>query len=152
MRVILLQDVKKVGHRYEVREVSDGYAKNFLIPNGLAKQATDSDLKAQNEFRLQKKQLEEAVQSKLKVLASRISETPLLMKAAAGEKGEIFGSINRDAIFKELKKRYGKAGFPDKCEILMKKPIKAIGEYEIEADLGFGAKAKLKLTVKPELR
>ncbi|MBI2035576.1 MAG: 50S ribosomal protein L9 [Candidatus Liptonbacteria bacterium] len=137
MKIILLQDVRKVGKKNEIKDVSDGYAKNFLIARGLAKPATTEEIK-NLENRKQKVEEERKEQKeKLAALAKELGEKPLEFKVKTGKKGELFAAIGAKEIEAELKKK----GIDSKVD--MEKPLKALGEHQVEIDLGFGIKTKI---------
>jgi len=145
MRVILLQDVRKVGKRGEVKDVPDGYAKNFLLSRGMARAATkEAVLTLEKENR----KVEEE-KGKHKEKARREAEAAkgmmILIKAKAGEKGELFGSISEKEILKELEK----TGIRVK-KVFLENHIKKLGEYEAEADFGEGEKTRIKVMVEKE--
>ncbi|OGZ04171.1 MAG: 50S ribosomal protein L9 [Candidatus Liptonbacteria bacterium RIFOXYD1_FULL_36_11] len=146
MKVILLQDVKKIGKRMGVREVPDGYARNFLFPKGMAKAATKEAIFNLEKEKGREDQRKNEAKEKAKVLAQKASEITLLIKAKAGEKGELFGSIGEKEIIKELEK---KAGIKAK-EVILEHHIKNLGKYEIEVDFGEGEKEKIKVEVVKE--
>lgn len=137
MKVILLKDIHKLGKKYDVKEVSDGYAKNFLIAKGLAEQATPErirhiELRIKNETKKheEKKSLVEA-------LAEELARHPLEFKVKTGKKGELFASVGS----KEIEAEFIKRGLDIKVDL--EKPFKALGEHYVEIDLGFGKKKKI---------
>lgn len=145
MKIILLKDVKGLGQRLEVKEVKDGYGRNFLIARGLAEAATKDAL---NKLEHQKKIWEaerEKLVGELKIGAKKLEEMELKFKMKTGEKGETFGSVSRKDIEMELTK-YGYKNL----KIELEKPIKTIGEHKVAIDLGEGIKAKMKITTQSE--
>jgi len=136
MKVILQQDVKGKGKKGELVNVSDGYARNFLLPRKLAVEATQENLAVM-------KQQEKAKQKKLendKARATEISEKlgDVLVKITArggGDGGKIFGSITSKEISEELFKQHGIE--VEKNKIVHDEPIKSFGSYEIKCKLGF---------------
>jgi large subunit ribosomal protein L9 len=147
MKVILLQDVKGVGKKGELKEVNVGYARNFLLKNNFALEANDSNLKVYN----QKKDAEEkALQKEIKtaqVLAEKISKLDLKISAKTGEDNKLFGSITSGDISKALKEK----GFEiDKKMIVLEEVIKILGIYTIEIKLHHDVKAKLKVLITKE--
>lgn len=133
MKVILLGDIANLGKRNEIKEVSDGYARNFLLARKLAILATPANLKAIEE----RKRKESAEQEKKKKLISeifnKIKDKVITIKENANEKGELFGSVGKEKILETIKNE----GFEEIKEeyIRLEKPLKAIGEHKIE--LGF---------------
>ena len=122
MIVILQKDVKGTGKAGDVVKVSDGYARNVLIPKGIAKEATEGNvrnLNRQKEIAAEKKAEQKANAEKA---AARLAETSVNIKAKGGEGGKLFGSITSKDIAEELEKQHGIK--VDKKRIDMKNPIK----------------------------
>lgn len=144
MKIILLKDVKKVGKIYETKEVKDGYAKNFLMPNGLAKPVNEVNLKwlasVQNNLEANRKKNEKAANE----IAGRLKKINLKVYLKADKEGNIFGSVNQNIIADLLKKEGIEI---NKSQIGLFSKIKSLGEFEIPIEFGFGTVAKVKLTV-----
>lgn len=147
MKIILLQDVRGVGRKYDVRDVSLGYARNFLMPRKLGKEATPAAL---NEIKSQKENWEKqtaALHEKLKKLQDTLETNPLIFKLKLGEKDEVFGSIGKRDIEKAL---LGK----DKdslIEVNLVRPIKTLGEHKVEVNLGRGVTGEIKVKIEKDL-
>jgi large subunit ribosomal protein L9 len=104
MKVILLQDVKKQGKKDQIINVSDGYAQNFLIKNGLAVQATETSKKRlEKELDIRKKE-EEANIEECKKVAEQLKKTEITIKVKTGEQDKVFGTVSSKQICEELKK------------------------------------------------
>ncbi len=145
MKVILLENIKGLGHKNDVKEVSDGYARNFLLPRNLAVQATGSEIeKLQRSKKEAEIKLEKLI-SELKMKAKRIEELTFHFTLKVGEKGETFGSLHK----KDLEEKIKEAGFGD-VEVSLDKPIKTTGEILVPVDLGEKVKTKVRVVVKPE--
>lgn len=142
MRVILLQDIKGFGRKFEVKEAKDGYARNFLLPRKLAMVATEAELKKLNREKKIAVEKRQQLISKLKEEARRIEDLTLEFKLKTGEKGEVFGSISERDIESALKER----GFGD-VRTNLKQPLKSLGENKLEVNLGEGIKAGLKILI-----
>lgn len=147
MKVIFLKDVKGQGKKGEIKNVSDGYANNFLFPQGLAKPANDSNLKQlehqkQAEARHKEKEKEQA-----EALAAKINETTIVVRAKAGDGGRLFGAITSKHIADELKKIKMDI---DKRKIVMDDPIRTLGVSQIPIKLHPDVKATLKVQVVEE--
>lgn len=148
MKVILKQDIKGVGKRDDVINASDGYARNFLFPKGLAVEANDgnmNNLKAKKEsanFRYEKEK-EEAI-----ILSKKISEIELKLDVKAGENGRIFGGVTSKEISENLEKQYKIK--VDKKKIELKDTIKTIGRFNVNIKLFEGVSAKLTIVVLAE--
>ena len=145
MKVILSQDVKGQGKKGDMIEVSDGYARNFLLPRNLAKEATKENInvmqgqKDSQAYRKQK-ELEEAEDIKNKIEAVNVK-----IKAKAGENGKLFGSVTSKDISEELKMQHHIK--IDKKKFVLPDGIKALGTVEIDVKVYPGVTAKLKVTV-----
>ncbi len=132
MKVILKEDVKSLGKAGEIVNVSDGYARNYLIPKGIALIADEKNIKA---FELQKKRLLESIEkerSATKEFAERLKSISLTIKAKAGEEGKLFGSITTMDISEALKREGIEL---DRKKIILQEPIKRTGEYSIPVKL-----------------
>jgi len=133
VKVILKEDVKALGKKGKICEVSDGYARNFLIPRSLAMEATEGNVQdlahkqKQEELRKQKER-----QAALD-LKGRIEGLNLILKVKVGEKGRLFGSVSNKEIAEVLEKQYKLK--LDKRKIDIKEPIKAIGDYNVTIKL-----------------
>ena len=148
MKVILLQDVKKVGKKGDVVEASDGYARNFLFPKKLAVEANSenmSKLKAQNDSKAYKKEQEK---EEAKKLADKLSGIQLKVPVKAGENGKIFGGVSAKEIADLLKQNYNIE--VDKKKIDLKETIKTLGVHIVEIKLYEGVIGKLKVDVRGE--
>jgi large subunit ribosomal protein L9 len=145
MKIILLKDIKGLGKKLEVKEVKDGYGRNFLVIRGLAEIATPEalqKLEAQKKIREAERQ---KLVAKLKEEVGKIEALSLNFKMKVGEKGETFGSVNQKDIESELSRH----GYKD-LKIELEKPIKTLGEHIVQIDLGEGIKAKVKILTKSE--
>ena len=147
MRIILLKDIQKVGEKYEVKEVADGFARNFLIPKGLAKKATPQALKwLEREKEIEFKKAEEELK-KIQEQASAIEGYELIIPVKIGEKGQFFASINKGKILEKLKEE----GFKIKeHQIELENPIKELGEYPIKIKFDHNLEANIKVIVTEE--
>ncbi len=133
MKVILKQDVKGLGKKEQMVEASDGYARNFLLPRGLAVEATSSNvniMKTKKEAEAQKKDREIA---QAKELAKKIKDITVTLKVKAGENGKLFGSITSKDVAEALKTQQ-KLDI-DKKKLVMPDSLKAVGTFEVEVKL-----------------
>ncbi len=145
MKVILLKDVKGSGKIGDVVNVSDGYARNFLLKKGLAKEATKY---AVDEITKQKESLrikEAAQKNQAEELASGINEMSVTIYAKTGEGERLFGSISVADIAKSIKKEYDID--IDKKKITLNEHIKLLGEYNCKVKLYAGVSANLKVII-----
>ncbi len=148
MKVLLIKDVKSLGKAGEVKEVKDGYGRNFLIKNSLAKQATTEVLRKHS---AELKRAEEKKQEEIKELnelKAQIEKVTLKLKRKLGANGSLFGAITKDEISKELQTQ--KSIEIDKKSIEIDNLIKATGNYDVNVKLGHSINATLKLEVDGE--
>ena len=146
MKVILLQDVKGKGKKGQMLEVSDGYARNFMLPKKLAIEATADAI---NTMKMNDKATQERI-AKEKAAAletsKKLRELTLVVKAKGGGAGKLFGAVTNDAVAAALK---ANAGITlDKRKIVISDPIKNVGTYTVQCKLGYEITAPL--TVKIE--
>ena len=146
MKVILLKDVKGTGKKGEVKEVSDGYAKNFLLPKKMAVVADNTNIKELNEKNKSKenkaqKEYEEAVE-----LGDKMKEMNIEIYSKAGEGGRLFGSITAKEIAEQLKKQKGIT--VDKRKILLNEPIRVLGSRFVEIKIHQKVVTKIRVDVK----
>lgn len=134
MKVIFLKDVKKTGQRGQVKEIADGYALNFLIPQGLAEQATPAKLAAW-EARQKVEQQQTAVrEAQWSQALAHLKDTKITVSAKGNEKGHLYTQLPVTAIIDALKAEY-KINLP-KDAIALKQQIKEFGEYSVDIHLG----------------
>jgi large subunit ribosomal protein L9 len=148
MRVIFLKDVKGQGKKGEIKNVSDGYASNFLIPKGLANPASDSSVKQQEHLNAVEQKHKEKEKQQAQALADKIGALTLNLKTKAGEGGRLFGSITSKHIADELKKST-KIDI-DKRKILLDDPIRSLGVTEVQIKVHPEVKATLKVQISEE--
>ena len=145
MKVILTQDVKGKGKKGQMVEVSDGYGRNYLLPRGLAKEATNSNINvmegqaASAEFRRQK-EIEEA-----QALSVKLKEISVELKAKAGENGKLFGSITSKDVAEALTSQHHIK--IDKKKFVLPDGIKTLGTTTVEIKIHAGITGKLRVNV-----
>ncbi len=145
MKVLLIKDVPNLGKAGEVKDVKDGYAKNFLIARGFAKIATKDVIEAWEKEQQKRKEMEAKEIEELKKIKEKIESITLTIRHKAGANGALFGAITNKEVSEELKKQFGIE--IDKKHIDIHPPIKQTGEYDIDIKLGHGIHATLKLIV-----
>lgn len=147
MKVILLKDIEKLGKKYDVKEVADGYARNFLIRRGLAKPATEKLIKwAEEQRKLAIKRAQEQLKEVQK-LASKLDGQEVEFVVKVGKQGKLFESINQIKIAKKLKEM----GFDiKKTQVELEKPIKELGEFPVKINLDQGLEAEIRVVIVPE--
>ncbi|MGQ9559046.1 MAG: 50S ribosomal protein L9 [Candidatus Oleimicrobiaceae bacterium] len=144
MKVILKQDFEKLGKAGEVVEVKAGYARNYLLPKGVALEATSSNLRVfEEQKKLDAQRLDKAKKAAL-ALADKLEGVSCTAAVAAGEEDRIFGSVTSQTIAQLLKEK----GFDiDKKKILLEEPIKALGIYDVPIRLHPEVEVKVKVWV-----
>jgi large subunit ribosomal protein L9 len=148
MQVIILEEVRGVGHKYEVKEVRDGYARNFLFPNKLAEPANATSLKKLEALKANLEKHDIELKKSLEAAAHRIAEMSIQFDLKKGKDGSIFGSINKEAVLKALREH--KLITTERVDITLDHPIKEPGKYTIPIDFKKGVTAELKIIVKAE--
>jgi len=126
----------------EIKEVKNGYARNFLLPRKLAKIATSKNLQIFNQQKIEAEKQEKELIEKLKETAARLKDINLDFLLKIGDDGQFFGSVS----VSEIKKALEDLDYQN-LEIILERPIKELGEYPIEINLGKGIKTKIKITV-----
>ena len=145
MKVIFIQDVKGKGKAGEMKDVADGYARNFLIPKGLAKEASADSV---NTMKLQQKAKEAQMQrERMEAVATadRLKGVQVVIKARAGESGKLFGAVTSQEISDALKNQHGIE--IEKNRIVQGDPIKSYGSYTLKAKLGYEISGDINLIV-----
>jgi large subunit ribosomal protein L9 len=144
MKIILLDDVTKVGRRGEVRDVSDGYARNFLIPKKLALSATAGNLKNLEHIKKQQDAKADRVKADAESLRAKIEGLVYEQRRQASEEGKLFGSVTSQDVADFL----GTRGIPmDRKRITLEEPIKALGEHSVSMRLHPDVVAQLRVNV-----
>ncbi len=148
MKVLLIKDVKSLGKKGEVKEVKDGYGKNFLIGKGFARAATPEILEqhAQEEL-IVAENLEKEVNA-LKEIAAQLDKCEIIITKKLGQNGHLFGSVTKDEVATALKEQHGIE--IDKKHINEKSAIKTVGEHDLDFKLGHGLHATLHVDVQGE--
>ncbi len=147
MQVILLKDIENVGKKYEIKEVKNGYARNFLIPQGLAKPATKTALIwLETQKEIEAKKAEEDLK-KIQEIASAIDDQEIIIAVKVGEEGQLFESIPSQKISEKLKE----LGFDiKKTQIELLQPIKELGEFPVKIKFEHNLEAEIKVIVVEE--
>lgn len=130
MKVVLLQDVKKIGKKGDVIEVSDGYGRNVLIRKGLGVEGTKANLNTAAQRQESKVFKDKVAADEAVIMAAQLKKVRVVIKVQCGEDGKIFGSVTGKDISEALEKQYK---FKlEKKNIRLKSPIKTLGEYDVE--------------------
>ncbi|MEK7562506.1 MAG: 50S ribosomal protein L9 [Patescibacteria group bacterium] len=147
MKVILLQDVDGLGKKYEVKEVKNGHARNFLLPQKLVRAATKQALKwLEDQKEIISREAEEDLK-RAQELASKLDGSEVAINVKVGEEGQLFESINSQKIVEKLKEM----GFEvKKFQIKLSEPIKELGEFPIKISLDHNLEVEISLIITGE--
>ena len=148
MKIILTQDIEKLGQKNDILTVKTGYARNYLIPKGLAIQATESAIKIHNENQKQRAHKEEKIRSEAEKLAQKLAGVKLVIGAKVSSAGKIFGSVNTIQLAEALNAK----GYEiDRRNILLgEDAIKEVGSYKAVVKLHRDVKVDLEFEVVAE--
>jgi len=145
MKVVLTKDVKKLGSKGDVVEAADGYARNYLMPRGLAVEATQQKVKEMKEKEAKKNRLENEKREDANKLKSKLESEKFEIKVKAGEKGRLFGSVNT----KDIAEAASDKGYDiDKRKIQLDDSIKSLGMHTVDVKIYDDITASLKVNVK----
>jgi len=147
MKVILLEKVDGIGEKYEIKNVKDGYGTNFLIPNGLAKIATEQSLMDLEDMRVQEANMQEEELHVVEGLAGELDGQEVIFKVKLGNEGQLFESINKTKIAKRLEEEGFKV---KKGQIILESPIKETGEFSIKINLEHNLETNITLIIEGE--
>jgi large subunit ribosomal protein L9 len=148
MDIILIQDVNNLGGKNEVVKVKNGYARNFLIPQKFAVEASPSNLKQLEERLKVKRKKEDAMLAEIKSVIAKLAESPVKVGAKTGTSGKIFGSITTVMISKAIREQKGYD--IDRRKIHLTDDIKELGSYKARIDFGNGQETEIDLEVAAE--
>lgn len=149
MKVVLRKDVDKLGEAGSVQNVSGGYARNFLIPQGLAVYATDGELKVAAHNQAVKDRKIARQEEQLQSLADKIQGLALSFEARAGKGGQLFGSIGSADIAEQIKEKIGED--IDRRKVVLADPIRTLGEHTVEVHLVGKLRPAVTVTVTGEI-
>lgn len=144
MKVILLSDVPRIGRKHEVKEVAEGYARNFLFPKQLAEVATQEKVEAARALAARSEKEREVQDELLRKNVEALSGKTITLKEKASEQGHLFHGVHAEVIAEALQAQLKVDIHPD--YLLLEHPIKALGEHEVEAKVGLHA-AKFTVSV-----
>lgn len=147
MKVILQKDIPNLGDAGDIKEVADGYARNFLLPKKLVLLANESSKRAMDHQKKMIKIKKDKRRKTSEQIAAGMNSVEITIKAQVGEEGKLFGSVTSMDIARELKTK----GFEiDKRKIVLDQPIKHTGEFEVPVKLEEGLTARIKVVVSGE--
>ena len=147
MRVILKREVRGLGRPGEVKDVADGYAQNFLLPRGLAIEATAGELKHLAQERAADKAKKDRAHQDAEELAERLATVTLVFRLKAGEQGKTFGSVTNKDIADALKTEHRVD--VDRTKVILAEPVRALGTHTVEIRLLPDVRAKVTIAVEP---
>jgi len=147
VRVILKAEVRGLGRTGEIKDVADGYARNYLLPKGLAIEATGGELKQLAQERQSEKTKKDRAHQDAEELAKRLDDVTLVFKLKAGEQGKTFGSVTAKEVADALKKET-KADI-DKTKILLHEPLRSLGVHRVEVRLLSDVRANVTVAIEP---
>ncbi|MBI2623867.1 MAG: 50S ribosomal protein L9 [Candidatus Liptonbacteria bacterium] len=149
MKVIFLKDIPGKGRRYDVKEVSDGYARNFLFANGAAKPATSAALKELEQLRVAREKENQELAKHINEMRRVLAERTLEFMLKSDEAGSVFGSVKKDDILSALRdqKLVGK----ERVEVVLEHSLKSFGEHTVKLRFPRGGETvEMKVVVRPE--
>ena len=146
MKVILTRDIKGVGREGEMKEVKDGYARNFLLPQKAALVADAAAVRNWERHRDQREERDRALRSEAEATAARLGEMKIEIGVRAGEKNRLFGSVTNREIAEQLAAQGIEI---DRHSISLREPIKTVGDHRVTVHVMPGVDAQLTVTVTP---
>jgi large subunit ribosomal protein L9 len=146
MKVILLQDIKGLGQKHEVKNVKDGYARNFLLPKKLAKIATVEAIKTLDKQKAAAEKHKQELKETVEKLAEKLSGQEFHFYPQIGRKGELFGSVRKDDVKQAIEDKFEEAKKFD-LDVGLNRSLKEVGEYEVMIHLDHGVKTKIRVIV-----
>jgi large subunit ribosomal protein L9 len=147
VRVILKAEVRGLGRTGEIKDVADGYARNYLLPKGLAIEATGGELKVLAQERQSEKTKKDRAHQDAEELGKRLGEITLVFKLKAGEQGKTFGSVTAKEVADALRKE-SKADI-DKTKIVLHEPLRSLGVHKVEVRLLSDVRASVTVAIEP---
>ncbi len=148
MKVVLLQDVKGVGEAGQLKDVAEGYARNYLLPKKLAAVATPGAMKDLEIKQAAEKKKQAKVDEEMQEVGKKITAATITVRSKVGEGGKLYGSITSGDVAEALEKQVGQA--VDKRKIEIEEPIRHVGEYKIPLKLSKNVTAAINLVVEGE--
>lgn len=146
MKVILLQDIKGTGKKDQIVEASDGYARNYLIPRKLAKEATAEAMNAIEKAKSADKHREDVKRAEAEAKARELKGKVIQLSVRGGENGKLYGAVTNDQIASALKEQHGVE--VDKRKLELEEPVKTAGQTTVTLKLMGGISTRMLLNVK----
>jgi len=148
VRIILQKEVEKLGVPGDVVNVADGYARNFLVPRGLAIQATKGTVRQAENLRRAHEERTAKARKEAEALADRLGAVTVRLVHRAGGEGKLFGSITAQDLAAEIEKQSGQP--VDRRSIMLEEPIRSVGSHEVQIHLVPDVTARVTVEVEPE--
>lgn len=145
MKVILTQNVPGTGKKGEVLNVSDGFARNYLLPRGWAVEAKESAVRDIERKNAIEKKKEEERRAEAQELADSLKDKVIVVRAKAGEKGRLYGSVTNQEVTEALNEQYGLS--IEKRKVELSDNIRTLGDYEAQVTVYSGIKAPMKVSI-----
>ncbi len=145
MKVLMLQDVKKIGKKGEIVEVADGYGQNFLLPRKLAEVATSGVIKSKGKEAGEERERLKRERKKAEEVAAKLAAKPVVLTLNIGDNGKAFGSISGKDVTQAIEETFQIQ--LAKSAVKLNKPIKSLGKFEVPVKLEHGVKAKVQVQV-----
>jgi large subunit ribosomal protein L9 len=147
VRVILKAEVRGLGRAGDIKDVTDGYARNYLLPKGLAIEATGGELKHLAQERQAEKTKKDRAHQDAEEVAKRVAEVTLVFRLKAGEQGKTFGSVTAKEVAEALKREAG--ADIDKTHVVLHEPLRSLGVHKVEVRLLSDVRASVTVAIEP---
>jgi len=147
MKIILQKSVEKLGDPGDIVEVADGYARNYLVPRGLAVKATRGGMRHTDSLKRAHTVRVSAAKAEAETVASKLAGTPITVQARVGEEGKLFGSVTSAEVAAEIERQTGIA--VDRHDIHLDEPIRSAGSHEVRVHLFQGVDPIVSVRVQP---
>ena len=148
MKVILQKTVEKLGHPGDIVEVADGYARNYLVPRGLAVKATRGGVKHIESLKRAHTVRTSKAKGEAEAVASKLTGGPIAVRARVGEEGKLFGSVTAADVVAEIERQTGVV--VDRHDVHLAEPIRSVGTHEVRVHLFQDVDPILSVDVQPE--
>lgn len=145
MKIILAADVESLGKKGDVVTVKDGYARNFLVPNGLGMMATKGALRQAEQMRRAREELDAKAKVEAEALVAGLEASPVYISARSGEAGKLFGSVTNSDIARAIEEQLGQA--VDRHDVRLDEPIRSLGTHQVTVHLHEEVKASVAVEV-----
>lgn len=133
MKIILAADVETLGKKGDVVVVKDGYARNFLVPQGLGMMATKGALRQAEQMRRAREELDAKAKAEAETLVAGLEASPVYISARSGEGGKLFGSVTNSDIARAIEEQLGQA--VDRHDVRLEEPIRSLGTHQVTVHL-----------------